>query len=224
MGRLLSRKNGHHGFTLAELIVATTVTVLVAGSTVAILRSSASARQRVDRQAALQQEARVAVNVIATTLRNASRAGDQVRLEGACDLLDEMPADRLRVFTISNKTIRPGQPESDVKECEFFVKEPEETDEPAVLMQRIDPTWNKEPDEGGVVQPLAWNVLALQFSYHDGLQWRDDWPARMKSWPLAVRIRLAIRDDAEPVKIWTTGRTVNFPHRPRQQEKEQAKQ
>ena len=204
--------------------MATTVTVLVTGSTVAIIRSSASARQRVDRQAVLQQEARVAVNVIATTLRNASRgAGDQVRLEGASDFLDELPADRLRVFTISNKTIRPGQPESDVKECEFFVKEPEDPEGSAVLMQRIDPTWNKEPDEGGVLQPLAWNVLALQFSYHDGLQWLDDWPAKMKSLPLAIRIRLAIRDDAEPVKIWTTGRTVNFPHRPQKNDKEQGK-
>ncbi|MHC4717430.1 MAG: type II secretion system protein, partial [Planctomycetota bacterium] len=81
--RQIGARAAGRGFTLAELIVATTVTVLLAGSTAGILRSVVAARQRADRQSALQAEARAAVESIAVALRNAHRtAGDQAILEG----------------------------------------------------------------------------------------------------------------------------------------------
>jgi type II secretory pathway pseudopilin PulG len=221
-----------NGFTLVELIVATTVTVLVAGSTVAILRSAVSARQQADRQMALQQEARAAVLTIATALANAYRlGGDQLVLEGTDGWLGEMPADRIRFFTISREDVRPEKPESDVKECEFYLLEPtdEQTGEPPprslvgalgdtsllVLVRRTDPTWNELPDEGGVVEKVAGNVLGLELAYHDGTRWRDDWPEKNKqSWPMAIRIELAVLARSRPMKVWITSRLVNFPHRP----------
>ena len=57
--------------TLVELIVALAVTTIVTGATVPILRGVSAARQRVDAQMTLQQEARAAVRVIATALQNA---------------------------------------------------------------------------------------------------------------------------------------------------------
>ena len=213
MGRAVKHRNLQRAFTLLELIAATALTVLVAGSTVAIMRSTTSARQQANRQMPVQQEARSAVRAIATALRNACRSEGETALEGAQDWLDDMPADRARFFTISRTNVRQGRPESDVKECEFYLARPE--NEPAaMLMRRLDPTRNQAPDGGGVVETLARNILALELSYHDGRQWRADWSADQKSWPLAVQIRLTAVDPSDRSKLWTIGRVVNFPYVP----------
>lgn len=199
------------GFTLVELIVATTLTVMVTGSTVAILRSASAAKRRADIQLDAQQQARAAAQAIATALANAERyPGKDTIFEGLDDFIDEIPVDRIRLSTISRKTIRAGQPESDVKQCEFFLVQPPE--KPLyVLMRRTDPTRNEEPDEGGVLEVIAENVVGLNFRYHDGIDWRDDWPRRSTR-PLAVRIELAVATKTDPPKIWTTSRIVTFPH------------
>ncbi len=206
------------GFTLVELIVATTLTVLVAGSTVAILRSTSAACHRADTQLELQQQARSGVLAIATALRNAHRQTDRdTSLQGHDDWLEDAPADRIRFFTVSHKTIRRGQPESDIKECQFFLTELPDRDLPA-LMRRTDPTRNERPDDGGVIELVAENVLGLNLTYHDGIAWRDDWPEDTRDWPLAVRIELAVMSETEPRKVWTASRIVNFPYRKTQRE------
>ena len=171
------------------------------------------------------------MNAIASALRNAYRGGgDQSVLEGIDLFQGKTPADRLRFFTTSNLIIRPGEPESDVKECEFFVGAPGAGELPA-LMRRLDPTRNKKPDEGGVVDVIAPNVLGLDFAYHDGVQWLSDWPEDSHGWPLAVRVRLVVLvgdeatyesamatvpwDSAEVMTAWPISRVVNFPHWPK---------
>lgn len=220
---MISRQQSD-GFTLVELIVATTLTVLVAGSTVAILRSTSAACERTDKQLELQQQARAGVLAIATALRNAARQVDKdTGLEGVDDWMGqkgEMPADRVRFFSVSEKTIRPGQPESDVKEFEFVLSRPTDGTLPA-LMRRSDPTRNERPDEGGVVELVAENVLGLNLAYHDGRDWREDWPEDARGWPVAIRIELAVVSKEEPRQIWTTSRLVNFPYYPAQSESEE---
>ena len=221
----MSSKQQSAGFTLVELVVATTLTVLVAGSTVAILRSTSVACERADKQLELQQQARAGVLAIATALRNAQReGGDEARLTGLDDWIDdrrrERPADRVRFFTISGKTIRWGQPESDVKECEFFLKEPIDGKLPA-LMRRTDSTRNEKPDGGGVVELVAENVLGLNLEYHDGVDWCEDWPEDTRGWPVAVRIELAVLNKEEPRQVWTTSRMINFPYYPAPSESEE---
>ena len=212
------------GFTLVELIVATTLTVLVGGSTVAILRSTSAACRRADSQLELQQQARSAVLTVATALRNAHRVPDnQIVLEGLDDWLDdnhEIPSDSIRFVTVSRRTVRFGQPESDVKECEFRLSPPSDRALPA-LMCRTDPTRNDAPDGGGVVELVAENVLGFNLVYHDGTGWRSDWPSTLQSWPLAVRIQLAVVGKTDPSKVWTTSRVVNFPYRAAQEEESQ---
>lgn len=209
------------GFTLVELIVATTITVLVAGSTVAILRSTSAACRRADSQLELQQQARSAVLTVVAALRNGHRVPNKdVVLEGLDDWLDDnhqIPADSIRFLAVSRKTVRFTQPESDIKEFEFRLKPATDQDLPA-LMCRTDPTRNEDPDGGGVIELVAENVMEFNLAYHDGTTWRLDWPADLKSWPLAVRIRVTVVDKDDPRKFWTAGRVVNFPYRSRQAE------
>lgn len=216
----MTPKRQPSGLTLVELIVAITLTTLIAGSTVGILRSTAAARERAQSQLSVQQQARAAVGAIATALANADRySGRDAVFEGIDDWLGDMPADRIRFFSISKKTVRWGQPESDLKEYDFYLAQPPDKDWP-VLMRRTDPTRNEIPDEGGVVECIGENILGLNLLYHDGIGWNEDWPQDSRGWPLAVRIELAVMSETKPPKVWTISRVVNFPHRRAQNQQE----
>ncbi len=211
------------GMTLTELVLAIALTTLVAGSTGAILRSVDAVRERADRQMTLQQEARSAVGAIAASLQNAYRgSGNEFVIEGLPNREGDFPADRVRVFTIGEYPVRLGEPESDVREGEFgLVAGPTDADL-GVLVRRLDPTRNPQPDGGGVVERIAEHVLALQLAYFDGGQWRDDWPRTLSSWPTAVRIDVAVASTSTPRKVWSVSRTVSFPYVPNPQEMGQA--
>jgi hypothetical protein len=49
-----------------------------------------------------------------------------------------------------------------------------------VLYQRLSTIIDGEPDEGGVVQPIAYNVKSFNLRYLDGRvnMWRDEWDSR----------------------------------------------
>jgi len=159
--------------TLVELVVAMTLTVLVAGSTVAIVRGVTAARQRVDHRAAVEQDAWRAAWTIEAALRNAYRStGDEWFLEGIQESNGDMPADRIRFFTVSGRDLRPGQPECDVKECEFALSSVEGEPQP-VLMRRMDPARNDPPRGGGILERVAGGIVALEFAYHDGEHWQS---------------------------------------------------
>ena len=215
-------------FTLAELIVATTLTVMIGGATVGLVRSTAAARALADRDWAMQQEAQSAADAIATALRNAWTDGtERTRLLGRDGWEGDLPADALRLFVVTQRTVRPGAPESDVMECEFRLAGPQ--DEPAdsaegsasvALLERIDPTLSAEPDGGGVVLTLARSILGLDIQYHDGDTWYDDWPPDRPNLPLAVRVTVVATAPAEEQAsmrapgappTWTTSRLVVMP-------------
>lgn len=213
------------GFTLVELIVATTATVLVTAATVGMLRALTATNRRAAVAIETQQQARTAMRAIVTALSNIHRNGDQPPLIGADDVLDsaavpaewptdvDYPADRVRVFTVTRRQVRPELPESDVVECEFFLVSPA-PGAPPLLMQRVDPTRNEAPDGGGVVTLLASNVTGLDLSYHDGRRWLSEWGEQPGGLPAAVRVRLVVSPDGTPEKAVALTRIVGFPHRP----------
>lgn len=207
----MNRRMQQHGFTLVELLLAVMVTVILSVSTVAMLRSTDQTRRRVDRQTALQQETRAALETISTALRNASRTQDQSNIfEGLDADLDAHPADRVKFLTVTPQPVRRDQPESDVKECEFFLYA-STPDRPPMLMQRLDPTRNEEPDGGGVVRCIAENIVALELAYHDGRTWQPEWSAETDGWPVAVRVSLLAVDPDDARTTWSAASIVNFP-------------
>ncbi len=210
----MRRMARQRGFTLVEMLLAVMVTTVIAVSTVVILRSSAGMRLRVNRQMAMQQDARTAIQTISTALRNAYRPlGETPLLEGTDAQMGSIPADRVRFFVVSPAPIRPGEPESDVRECEFFLNQPA-PDRPPVLMQRLDPTRNEQPDGGGIVQCVAENIIGLDLAYFDGREWKSEWPEKSNRWPVAVRIDLVAADPEGGRMVWPVSRIVNFPRIP----------
>ncbi len=205
------------GFTLVELLVAATVTALIAASATLVLRGVTEADRRIESRARLATEARAAVNTIADALRNAHRpVGENERpmLEGIDDSIGGIPRDRLRFFTISRRPVRVGQPESDVREVEFGLFDPDD-DSPAALVRRLDPTRNDEDEDGadggGVLDRIATGLFAFDVTYHDGTEYREDWPQEL-GFPTAVRIELTFAPTPEHPAPLVVARTVAMAH------------
>lgn len=181
-------------FTLLELVAVMAVVALVAGAGVTLMWQIAAMRQRSELVATATREAAVAMDRIAAALTNAYRPseGDQVLFEGVDEVLDDRPADRLRLMTVSDQPVRGGA-ESDVREVAFELRMREAEPLPE-LSVRVDPTRNVPPDGGGIREPVARQVRALDLLYFDGVQWYAEWPVTREQLPRAVRIQIAVAE------------------------------
>jgi len=207
----VNRRRFKPGFTLVEMLVVLLITVLLVGSAAALMRVIAGAREVAENRLQGEQEAMVALRTITTTIRNAYRpiTDDVLLFEGTGDPSGALPMSRLRLRAIDRRIIRQGQPESDVHEIEFFIRD--DGSRPT-LMRRSDPTKNLLPDGGGVVEPLASDVVGLDLQYFDAGKWEDSWPEKMQRLPTAVNVRLVYRADSAGKKLSAVSEIVNIPH------------
>jgi type II secretory pathway pseudopilin PulG len=206
------RRPAFRAFTLVELIATLAITTLIMGATVAIVRGAVHARRDIEARLEGELEAARAADAVVTALRNAYRPidADDARFVGVDDAAGELPADRVSFRTLSRRSLRRDEAESDVRDVEFFVERPD-TAKPAVLLRRTDPTRNEPPDNGGVVETLATNVSGLGITYFDGLIWADEWP-ESKRWPRAVRLEILYVADTRSGELGRVTRLVGFPH------------
>lgn len=208
-------RGGASGFTLIELLVAASLVgiVLAAGATLTFQVSQA--RANVDKLAEHHAEADAALRTIASALSQQFRnTGEDNRFFiGTDDEVDGRPSDRIRFFAVSNRIIRPGEPESDVHQIEFYL-EPQDGEPYPALLRRTDPTRNEEPDEGGVIELIARGVGALDFEYFDGAQWLADWPEFLGSSPAALRVTVGVSLDDEAGTMRPYRRLIYFPMMP----------
>lgn len=206
---------GGRGFTLIELLVAVSLVGIVLAAGATLVYQVTRARAQVDRLAQHHAEADAAVRTIANTLTQQFRnvGGDGVTFVGSDDEFDGRPSDRIRFFATSNRVVRPGEPESDVHEIEFYLEE--QTGEPyPALLRRTDPTRNELPDEGGVIEVVARRVAALDFEYFDGMQWSPDWPEFLRASPSTLRVTVAIGYDDAAGTMRPYRRLIHFPMLP----------
>lgn len=212
--RHAARRHDHRtaGFTLAELLIVSALIGLIVMSSGTIMWQVSGARNRVDQRDQLNAELDAAIRTITTSIANTARSSGntQIVFVGEDDEVARHPSDRLRLTSVSHKTVRPGEPESDLRLVEFLL-----TDAPdqstTVLARRTDPTHNVPDDNGGVVDVIASGVISLNFEYFDGITWQDEWPEANGTAPSAVRVAIALADPERPTRIVGTTRLVALP-------------
>jgi len=200
-----SRRPPQRGFTLLEMIVATAIMAVLAGSLYATLHVAFRARRS------------------ATTAVEKTRAADLALafmgadLESACvptgilagGFLGEpstgaegQPVDGLLLHTIAPGGVA-DEGVGDLRQVEFVCEENDDGDGVGlVLLRRVTtnllaPT-TPEPDE----EVLCRNVFTLALRYFDGIDWLDTWDSTMQDnqLPAAVEVTLELQypGDAEP--------------------------
>ncbi|MCK4342711.1 MAG: prepilin-type N-terminal cleavage/methylation domain-containing protein [Phycisphaerae bacterium] len=177
------------GFTLVELLVATTISSLLVVSIVSATRAISGARASVDRRISSATSARRALDEIVGALRNVRR--DMVRGQpvvvghgGGRD------GDRIDIQIMSTRRSRPDGAESDQLEVGFFLAQLPRRQLPA-LMCRRDHGLDEHPDDGGIATVVAEGIVGLSFEYFTDGQWVSEWSELEPRAPQAVRVIVA---------------------------------
>ncbi len=197
------------GFTLVEVLVASTIGSFVALVAVGSLRVIIGAAEAVDNNISAAAEVRFAAGMIGKDLANFYRDEDyqNTRFIGTIeDLADESSTSYLVFYALSRTKARVGQPEGDIYEVEYYLTKDEET---SALMRRYWPNPHEELEPGGVLTVIAENIAIFNIRYFDGEEWADEWPEEIQNLPDLAEITIVSQQTGNgvpPMEIVT----VNF--------------
>jgi hypothetical protein len=94
--------------------------------------------------------------------------------------VDQDP-DQLTFATLAHQRLYMNSREADQAEVSLWAEEgPRDKTEELILYHRESARVDEEPDEGGRIYPLAYNVKSFNLRYLDPRvnEWRDDWDTR----------------------------------------------
>lgn len=191
-----------------ELIVATTVASLLAGSVaLTINRIVLSRNSARDRQAAASS-VYTATQMIARDLANFVRDGDlhnaTIRVRDSGPLANNWEQDELLLISRSFRRARPislDVPEGGLYEVQYRL-DPKH-DSGGVLWRRRDAMPDEVLDGGGVAVPVATGIVSLRIEVFDGQEWLTEWDSDETGYPYAVRVTcLALVGDSERRTAW----------------------
>ena len=207
------------GFTLVEVLVASTIGVFVALVAVGTLRAISASAEMVDSNINVAAEVRFASNIIARDLLNLYRDMNikNTRLIGRVVESDEGTVSCLTLYSVGRMKARIDQPEGDVYEVEYYLLKGEEK---SALCRRLWP--NPDPNEDelrGVLTVIAEDIEVFAVRYFDGEEWQSEWPEEMESVPELVEVSIAAKQPGRTPPLGGTGRTdmtmesfiANFP-------------
>jgi general secretion pathway protein J len=205
---LRNPQSARGGFTLAEVLVASTISGFVALIAVGALNAIASSAQTVSRTTETTSEIRFAARMVAHDLANLYRDVNpqNMKLVGSSQGTAKGEPPHLAFYMTGRAKARANQPEGDVYEVEYFLGTRERTrqaqknekgkatdlsEESTVLFRRLWPNPDKDRAPGGVLTPIAENIGAFLVRFFDGKQWADEWTEQMQSLPEYLEITLA---------------------------------
>jgi type II secretion system protein J len=211
----------NRGFTLAEVLVASTISGFIAIVAVSALSAVSHSAQAVNRASEVNAEIRFAARMLARDLANLYRdpSPENVRLIGASQGAETDGPPFLTFYTVGRAKARADQPEGDVYEVEYFLgtRQAQEgaaggssPDEPMVLFRRLWPNPDKERIPGGIVAPIAENIALFYVRFFDGQEWTGQWTEEMRTLPTLVEVTLATAPPERGDPVLETF-TVSFP-------------
>ncbi|MHC5059812.1 MAG: PulJ/GspJ family protein [Planctomycetota bacterium] len=188
---------GQKGFTLLEVMAASVIGAFIAMVAVGTLRTVTGARERIDINTNCTDELSFAAEMIHNDLSNLYRDTDtsNVKLVGVLTESQSGLIMDLTMRTVGRGSARPGQPEGDVYEAQYFLHKEENDDtEKSALMRRLCPLVGAEDDlqsQGGILTVVAENIVGFEVQFFDGQEWQMEWGPEKNSLPHLVEVSLA---------------------------------
>ncbi len=177
------------GFTLIEVIIATTILAFLMGVFYHVFWKSSSAWEKGNVRTRMYQSIRISLDVMSREIRCALISS------GDPHLIFEGDKTTLNYISVSNKVSKKG--EFDLCEIGYSLSSHRE------LLRRIKACLDPFFGQGGAAAVLADNVLDLSFLYYDGDTWQERWDStRGTSYnttddalPQAVKITIITQDE-----------------------------
>jgi len=201
----------NRGFTLAEVLVASTISAFIALVGVGALKAVTDSAQIVNHVSETVGEVRFAARMLAGDLANLYRDENpqNMRLVGASQGSATGGPPYMTFYMVGRAKARAAQPEGDVYEVEYVLgqRQQEDNDAPGaeaestVLFRRLWPNPDEEREPGGILTVIAENIAVFQIQFFDGEQWADEWPEEMESIPDLIEVTLGTLPEGqrEPV-------------------------
>jgi len=181
------------GFTLAELVVALVVIALVLTAVTTSISRIGRSRDVVRVRIAAHQRAIDALEAlrrdIASTIRHEDLFYCRVVLNGSSirSRVGELDRSEMLLFNTRLDPVREILYNGEGLEYEVQYRVADDRDGSA-LWRRRDPVPDDTPEGGGMVDPLAENVVSLLVEAYDGEAWMTDWDSDDDGLPLALRV------------------------------------
>jgi len=195
---------GHHrkasAFTLLEVLVATALISILAGSLYATLSIAFKARRSILAAVAPVRKADLALGLLGEDLRsavvpNGRLAGPFIGQDAADDRGHD--SDSL-AFYGTTRSPEAAEGIGDIQKVELLC-EPSDDGETQVLVRRVTANLLAPVVASPVEEILCRGVFAFNLRYFDGTDWLDTWDSTTESsaLPVAIEVTLQLNDDRQ---------------------------
>ncbi|UCG55816.1 MAG: prepilin-type N-terminal cleavage/methylation domain-containing protein [Phycisphaerales bacterium] len=180
---------GRAGFTIVEVLVASTIGGFVALVAVSTLKAISTSAEIVEQTVEMAAEVSFASNMVTRDLVNLYRDPNVANstLIGITEDTGDGSVSYMLLHTVGRAKARAGQPEGDVYEVEYYLVKDEEK---SMLMRRLWPYPNRDLDPGGILTVIAENIDVFEVRYFDGEEWSVEWPEEMETLPAVVEVNI----------------------------------
>ncbi|MBN2327527.1 MAG: prepilin-type N-terminal cleavage/methylation domain-containing protein [Candidatus Omnitrophica bacterium] len=191
-------KKRQKGFTLVELVLASTLTALILGSAFVSLSTVLKAYKELGGKTNLAETARLILDRMRADLEMTfySPHADYTRFVGYDQLNGDLPADSLTFISSVNNPVNTGGGSSDLAEVQYYIDVDDGTPE-RWLLRRMDYTPDSDPFTGGELALLGPRVASIDFQYFDGIVWQTEWDSS-EAIPIAVNITIGLFEADHP--------------------------
>ncbi len=202
MGINLRNLRKNLGFTLLELLLATSIGALVIVVALVSLRQVSRSRAEAQYYSDISAHGRYALNRIRDDLANFYRSLnlENMRLIGVEGGTEEQATDRLLMQVVQEGWFhgKPSEGQSDIYEVQYGLCE-DAAEGGTFLGRRCGPIEETDlGNERGTLTRVANFITSIRFDYFDGNDWQRKWEER-QGIPKMVRVSLVLADSKRPL-------------------------
>ena len=174
-----------------EMLTASVIGGFVAMVAAGALNAISTGRDKLDDHVAAASELRYVESLIRRDLSNMYRDSDNTKrlLIGTVNEDGDRLNSKIIFYTTRWSPVRVGGVEGDVCEVEYGLVEDEGE---MVFYRRSWPNPDRLREPKGVLRRVSDRVRSFGVRYHDGTEWRFDWPENKRELPLMIEVGLAV--------------------------------
>ena len=189
------RTTGYSGFTLLEVLVASTILSLVLAALYGVFSQTLTGKRRAEERATQTRTARIALLRISEDLQSAlPPSTGTTQFTSETRLAREFPNDTLSFTTVTRTALSNYAPEGDQNEVGYALEPDPEDINDKQLVRRVKFALSSKGNSADESVPLLPHVRGLRFRFFNGTAWQEEWRQENGKLPQAVEATVYLAD------------------------------